>query len=199
MRRDDNKVVGRGLKWWIFAAVCGLLIALESTGDAGRELLRYDRIAIIGEGELWRLFTGHLVHLGWQHLALNLVGLLLMWALFFTDYSPLRWLWILAVSMVFIDAGFLFLDRSLQWYVGFSGVLHGALAAGAVAWWRYETKVMASALTAIVIAKLAWEQYQGALPLLGNMPVIVNAHLYGALGGALAALIANRHFGLQAR
>ena len=37
--------------------VVALLIALG--GDAGRELLRYDRDAI-GSGELWRLISGHL-------------------------------------------------------------------------------------------------------------------------------------------
>jgi hypothetical protein len=47
---------------------------------------------------------------------------------------------------------------------------------------------MALALSAIVFGKLAWEQLHGALPLVGEMPVIVDAHLYGAIGGALAAV-----------
>jgi hypothetical protein len=37
-----------------------------------------------------------------------------------------------------------------------------------------------------VLGKLAWEQLHGALPLAGEMPVIVDAHLYGAIGGAVA-------------
>jgi hypothetical protein len=77
----------------------------------------------------------------------------------------------------------------LEWYVGFSGVLHGALAAGAVAWHRRESALLAWALTAVLAGKLIWEQAVGALPLSGDLPVVVDAHLYGAAGGLLAALV----------
>jgi hypothetical protein len=70
--------------------------------------------------------------------------------------------------------------------VGLSGVLHGALAAGALGWWRQESKPLALGLTAVLLGKLAWEQWHGALPLSGDMPVVVDAHLYGAIGGSLA-------------
>ena len=70
--------------------------------------------------------------------------------------------------------------------MGLSGVLHGALAAGAIGWWRHESRPLALALTAVLVGKLAWEQWHGALPLSGDMPVVVDAHLYGAIGGALA-------------
>jgi hypothetical protein len=39
---------------------------------------------------------------------------------------------------------------------------------------------------------LLWEQWRGALPLSGDLNVIVNAHCYGALGGVLAALLLMR-------
>jgi len=81
------------------------------------------------------------------------------------------------------------LQPQLLWYVGLSGVLHGALAAGGVAWWRYESKPMAALLSAIFFGKLTWEQWQGALRLSGGLPVVVDAHLYGACGGVTAAAI----------
>ena len=93
---------------------------------------------------------------------------------------------ILASSVVIIDLGFVLLEPQLEWYVGLSGVLHGALAAGAIGWWQHESRPLALALTLVLIGKLAWEQWHGALPLSGDMPVVVDAHLYGAIGGALA-------------
>ena len=63
------------------------------------------------------------------------------------------------------------------------------IAAGAVAWWRRESKVLALALTLLLLVKLGWEQSQGALPLSGDMTVIVAAHLYGAIGGTLAGVL----------
>ncbi|MFL6551463.1 MAG: rhombosortase, partial [Povalibacter sp.] len=80
-------------------------------------------------------------------------------------------------------------EPQLQWYVGLSGVLHGALAAGAIAWWQHETRALASALTLVLVGKLCWEQWQGALPLSGDMLVIVDAHLYGAVGGLFAGVV----------
>jgi rhomboid family GlyGly-CTERM serine protease len=170
---------------WLVGLLGAVLVLVWVTGEAGRELLRYERTAVL-QGEYWRLVTGHLVHGSGQHLLLNAVGLGLIAALFPREYSLPGWLLVLGSSVVIIDLGFVFLEPQLQWYVGLSGVLHGALAAGAIGWWRHESKPLALALTAVLIGKLAWEQWHGALPLSGDMPVVVDAHLYGAIGGALA-------------
>jgi rhomboid family GlyGly-CTERM serine protease len=171
---------------WLVGLLAVVLVLLWFTGEAGRDLLRYERTAVL-QGQYWRLLTGHLVHYSGQHLLLNGVGLGLIAGLFPRDYSLRGWLLILASSVVTIDLGFVFLEPQIDWYVGMSGVLHGALAAGAVSWWRHESQPLALALIAVLLGKLAWEQWHGALPFSGDMPVVVAAHLYGALGGALAA------------
>jgi hypothetical protein len=43
-------------------------------------------------------------------------------------------------------------------------------------------------LALFLVAKLCWEQSVGALPFSGSGDVVVDAHLYGVLGGAAAAL-----------
>jgi rhomboid family GlyGly-CTERM serine protease len=179
---QDRRLIG-------FVLFCAFITLLELSGDAGREALRYEREAI-AQGELWRLVTGHLVHLGWQHYALNLMGFALMWALFFPDYSLARWGFILLASAAAIDIGFYFLERDLVWYVGLSGVLHGVMAAGTLAHLR-RREADAWILAPFLVAKLIWEQYSGAMPYSTDSaggPVVVDAHLYGALGAALAAL-----------
>jgi rhomboid family GlyGly-CTERM serine protease len=171
---------------WLVGLLAAVLVLLWLTGEAGREFLRYERTAVL-QGQYWRLLTGHLVHGSGQHLLLNAVGLGLIAALFPREYSLRSWLLVLGSSVVAIDLGFVFLEPQLQWYVGLSGVLHGALAAGAIGWWRHESRPLALALTAVLVGKLAWEQWHGALPLSGDLPVVVDAHLYGAIGGALAS------------
>lgn len=170
---------------WLVGLLAAVLVLLWFTGETGRELLRYERSAVL-QGQYWRLLTGHLVHGSGQHLLLNAVGLGLIAALFPREYSLRAWLLILGSSIATIDLGFVLLEPQLAWYVGLSGVLHGALAAGAIGWWRHESRALALALTAVLVGKLAWEQWHGALPLSGDMPVVVDAHLYGAVGGALA-------------
>lgn len=188
-----------GIPWVLLLLSVSGIIVLAAFGEAAREALRYQRDALLERHQYWRLFTAHLVHGSWQHTWLNLAGLGLIAALFRSTYSVAQWCWIALASGLCIDAGLLLLMPQLQWYVGLSGVLHGLLAAGAVAWWRLEDRRMAAALSAILVGKLFWEQWQGALPLSGDLNVIVNAHLYGAVGGLAVGLAVLKHMPLPAR
>ena len=172
---------------WKGVALCaflaGLLLA-AAVGDAPRALLGYERGAIAA-GEYWRLLTAHLVHFDLRHAALNALGLLLLWALFSRDYRPRHWVAIIAASIAAIDAGLWFLDPAIEWYVGASGWLHGVMAAGTLAHLR-RGDLDGWILAAFLAAKLASEQW-GPLPFAGGAPVIVQAHLFGAIGGLVAA------------
>jgi rhomboid family GlyGly-CTERM serine protease len=174
---------------WLIGALATPMVLLAFSGNATRLVLRYERDAV-SNGDVWRLLTGHLVHGDFRHLLLNLAGMALVAQLFGRDYSPRQWLLVMLASCAAIDIGFVFYEPQLAWYVGFSGVLHGAIAAGVVAWWRYENRALTVTVGLLLMLKLLWEQLRGALPFSGDMPVIVNAHLYGAIGGlAGAALI----------
>jgi rhomboid family GlyGly-CTERM serine protease len=157
-------------------------------GTPLEDALRYERERILN-GELHRLVSAHFLHMSGLHLALNLAGLGLVWWLV-GRYAPLRaWLLIVAASMLAVGLGLLAFAPELAWYVGLSGMLHGLLLAGALLAGRAGLP-----LVALVVIKLGWEQLAGAgtSAWLGG-PVVVDAHLYGAIGGALAAL------GLRAR
>ena len=84
--------------------VCAMLALVEAGGDPVRQALSYDR-AGLANGEWWRALTAHFVHLDAAHAALNSMGVVLMWALFARDYSPLRWLAIYLFSCLCISAG----------------------------------------------------------------------------------------------
>ena len=172
-------------------ALAILFVALllpEAGGEAARVALRYDRAAVAA-GEWWRLATAHIVHLDLEHAVLNALGLVLMWALFARDYAARAWVVIVLTSIVAIDAGFWFRDTSLAWYVGSSGALHGVMAAGTLAH-VLRRDLDGWILAAFVIVKLAFEQSTGALPFAeADASVVVNAHLYGALGGLAGAAV----------
>ena len=175
------------------AIVICVSAVFEAWGAAGRELLRYDRAAIAA-GEAWRLLSGHFVHLGVPHLLMNAAGLGLVWFLFGREFGAVRWIWIVILTVAGISSGFWVLDPQLNWYVGLSGLLHGLLAAGIVGALLRQRRD-AALLAVLVTAKLAWEQIVGPLP--GSEgtaggTVIVNAHLYGTLSGAVAGAIMSR-------
>lgn len=151
------------------------------------EPLRFDRALI--DDEPWRLLTAHVVHLGWMHLALNLAGLGLIWVLFGRRLAPWAWGVGLAVCAMAVGLGLWWRDTDLAWYVGLSGMLHGLLVLGTLAALKAERRTALLVLAGIAL-KLAWEQHSGGdsgtAALVGGA-VIVNAHLYGALGGLLCA------------
>ncbi len=165
-------------------AIIAILLAL--IGQPATELLRYEPEPT----EFWRLISGNLVHLGWSHLILNVLGLALIWGLFWNTFESWAWAVITLVSALAVGGGLLWLNPEIIWYVGLSGVLHGLFVAGALGGIRRGDRREAIMLVAI-IGKLLWEQVYGPMPGTADMaggPVIVDAHLYGAVGGAIAAL-----------
>jgi rhomboid family GlyGly-CTERM serine protease len=164
-----------------------LLLLLAATGDWGRSALQYEREAL-SHYQWWRLLSAHLVHLGWRHAWLNCAGLALLWMLFAREFTPRRWLWIAFLSAASIDAGLWFLRPEVDWYLGASGVLHGTWAAGACAMYR-RGDGFGAALLLLLIIKLVYEQQSGASLFDRDLPLVSVAHLYGALGGLIAALL----------
>ncbi len=174
-------------RWGLLAVLTLVLLVLWVLGEGLTLVLRYDRPALAA-GQLWRVLSAHLVHADLRHLALNLAGLAVVALLFPDEYAAREWFLIGACSASAIAGGLWWLNPEISWYVGLSGVLHGALAAGALGWWFSQPRGPAAALTAILCSKLAWEQVYGALDWSGGMAVIVDAHLYGAAAGLLAAI-----------
>ncbi len=150
--------------------------------------LRFDR-QLIEQWQVWRLISGHFTHLNWVHFMLNMAGLGMV-AILFSRYKSTRyWLDALLFISLVCSVGML-IDNQLDRYVGFSGVLHGLFIIGG-RWEMQRYKVSGIVLLAIIIGKLVWEQMYGALPgsesITGGR-VAINAHLYGAIAGALYLL-----------
>jgi rhomboid family GlyGly-CTERM serine protease len=174
----------RSWGWPIALAV--ICVAFEGLGDDGRTLLRLDRQGL-GQWQLWRLATAHLAHLGISHMSLNLFAFIVLKSLFEGLMRPLEWFWVALLSIVAIDAGLLTLSSDVQWYVGLSGLLHGVAVAGALAF-AIQARVLGRWLLAAILIKIAVEQLVGPLPYSvasSGGPVVVDAHLYGAIGGAI--------------
>ena len=175
----------RGYGMALLAALA-LLLAPEFV-EGARDALSYQRTGI-GQGEYWRLLTGHFVHLDLEHAVLNGLGLVLMWALFARDYPPARWLAIYLGAALAVSAGLWAFNPEIGWYVGASGALHGVMTAGTLAHLR-RGDLDGWILAVFIVLKLAYEQFSGALPFAGSPDTVVDAHLYGAIGGVVLALL----------
>lgn len=192
MSNDRSMLRDACQRWAPVAGLALLAIAGESGGDAARAALRYQRDAVL-DGEWWRLVTGNLVHLGPRHLLLNLVGAALIVVLGGRVLAGRRGLAVATGSLLGVGLGLLVLSPAVSWYVGLSGALHGLLAALAVEHaFDPVTRRWGVAFGAALAAKLTWEQLAGPVPLTAAAaggPVVVVAHLHGAIAGALIALV----------
>ncbi|MBX2836495.1 MAG: rhombosortase [Gammaproteobacteria bacterium] len=147
---------------------------------------RFDQQAI-AKGHWWLLLSGNFVHLGMSHLGMNMAGLVLIVALVWAHFSVWEWALITLVSSITVGLGLYFFDPDVLWYVGFSGSLHGLLIAGCLADLKHYPK-SAGLLLLLTVLKLAYEQWLGPVPgseSVAGGSVVVNSHLYGALGGAV--------------
>jgi rhomboid family GlyGly-CTERM serine protease len=181
--------IHRDATWLTAAGVGLLLVVLWLAGPGALAWLRYERAAVLG-GQFWRLLSAHLVHADAAHLAWNLAGGALVWWLFAGEFTRRGWCLVMLASTAAIDLGFIFLEPQIDWYVGFSGVLHGCMSAGLVSWLRKARDPLTFAVTLVFAAKLVWEHFEGPLPFTSatlSLPVVVQAHSFGAIGGAMAA------------
>lgn len=177
------------LAWplWMVVIVC---VGLAFGGEPVRLALRYSRTGV-ADGEWWLLFTGNFVHLGWMHVALDMSGLVLLWILCGECLHGWRWLFATVAGSWAVGLGLWWAWPNVVWYAGISGVAHTYWAAGAlllIVARRWE----GFALLILLAAKLAWEQASGAgLPTsdaLMHAPVLVTAHLIGAIAGMVVGL-----------
>ncbi len=167
----------------------GLCLALQAGGESAQELFQFQREGL-AQGQLWRLFTGHFIHLGWPHALMNLAALGLLVYLLAEGLEAASLLGLIVASSLAVDAGLWFLQPELEWYVGLSGVLHGLFAGLLLLQWfcRRERYLW---LILLLSVKLGWEGMTGPLPMTADLaggPVVTVAHLYGALGGVLGAI-----------
>ncbi|MGC3984383.1 MAG: rhombosortase [Pseudorhodoferax sp.] len=176
------------------AAAALLMGALQALPEPWRQALRYERGAVL-QGELWRLWTGHLVHLGWAHWALNALGLLVH-ALLADAPPPPRALlrqaaWLaLGISLLFV-----LLLPQLAHYVGLSGVLYGLFL---LALWPGVRRLDPVAIAALctMAAWLGAQLIRGPdrheVALVGG-DIIVQAHVFGLACAALMLAAPRRH------
>lgn len=178
----------RGL--WLAALLAALLLPDWLGGETLREAWSYQRDAV-ANGALWRIVTGQFVHLDALHALANAAGAVLIWALVGQAYTVAGWSFVLSVALASTALGLWWLSPSVDWYVGGSGFLHGLLLAGTVRLVA-DREPLARVVLAIVVVKLGLEQWVGPMTAAAGgdaPPVVIVAHLYGALGGALAGSV----------
>ena len=178
--------------WATALVIAGLAVSFVLT----EILFGHDRARLalethaVMEGQVYRLITGHFAHISRHHTILSIASVLLVGVLLFPVLRPSRLLATIAASLCAISFGWMILQPGGITYVGFSGIVHGLLGAGALLFLRDGPKWLGWALFAGLAVKLGFESLQGPVPGVGEAiagRVSTLSHALGALGGIFIA------------
>lgn len=149
--------------------------------------LAFDRDAI-QNGQIWRIWTGNLVHLNWKHLGMNLVGLWLL-VFIFRPYHTSRVFFISLLLLITGEALCLLFFSTGQYYLGLSSSLYGLYLIYATLALRQKDYFLGLFVLILLPIKVIWEHLNADIKISEtflNAPVATDAHLY-AVG--IASLI----------
>jgi rhomboid family GlyGly-CTERM serine protease len=180
---------------WATALVVALALLVWCLPD-GAEALAYDRAAIL-HGEVWRLWSGHLVHFSGSHLCWDLLATALAGAwIERAGFRGGRWLWVITPPLVSLLM--LLGEPTLARYGGLSAMATACVVfaclgelrqpnANRAVWWTILT---------LVALKVGWEFYTGATIFArfdgATVRAIPLSHAAGAGAAVVVSLIFNR-------
>lgn len=152
----------------------------------------------IHNGEIWRLWTGNLVHSNIYHLGLNLAGLWLFYFLYKEFINSTQLLISLAILMTGVSVGLYVLMPQLEWYAGISGALYGLYLVGAFYALLQHDYLSSLPVLLVIPGKIIWDYLHNSgqqnAELIG-VPVSIESHIYGISSALIIILIlALKHY-----
>lgn len=188
MRTLLQNVFARDKIPWTFLALAGVATLIQAN-PAWREVLLYQRYQI-ADGQIWRIWTGHLVHFGWPHFLAD-TGLFILLGRFLEHDHPRLSRLALGVLPVAIAAGIYCFDTEMLRYAGLSGVNVGLLVFLACkGWQRSWTDWFWPAVLGIHVLEVVLEAFQhhgagGAMVPFDDpsVKVATGAHIVGSVFG----------------
>ncbi len=99
--------------------ITGITVILSSVPSLS-EIFQYDRAAI-SNGEIWRIFTCHFTHCSINHLAWDLIALILLY-IFCNQLKIKQSALCIALSAILIPISIFVLEPELIYYRGLSGI-----------------------------------------------------------------------------
>ncbi|HFC92357.1 MAG TPA: rhombosortase [Leucothrix mucor] len=136
----------------------------------------------IQQGELWRIWTGNLIHSNYTHLGLNLSGFWLFVFIFKELINAIQLMLSLAILISGVGLGLYFLNPELYWYAGLSGALYGLFIVGAFYALVDKDFITGVSIIIVIPVKIIWDHLHNTGQLnadLIGVPVSTDSHIYG--------------------
>lgn len=174
----------------------GACLALLFAPEEVAGWLAFNRQAIL-DGQVWRLWSGHLEHFSVQHALVDISLLFLLGTVAERELGVARVSWALFVGAPAISVGLLILAPEMSYYRGVSGLAMLLAVAGGVALWRSRPKLRfflvlggTFLVLKVLLETIGWSLDMVSFP--KTVRVAWQAHLLGgALGWIMSAPMGN--------
>lgn len=180
------------LSIWVCIGFVSICLFTQLTN--GMEWASLD-IAKTQQGEIWRLITGHLTHLDWEHFSMNMAAIILSIMVFYNDVKTSHWVNSFVFISLFSSLCMCFGYVEYERYVGFSDVIHGWILLGAASI-AYKEPKLAAAIFILLWLKIIEEnldlKFFTSYVMAGN--VAHESHIYGSIGGVIFSLLFIKSF-----
>ncbi len=185
MNSESMRIIRIIKPFYFVLAVSLFCLCVQFLAPESINLLRYQLNNVSG-GEYWRIVTANFCHSNWNHLVLNLTGLILIDYLFQPFISQIQRIALFSfcvVTNVILLHNFI----ELSWYVGLSGALHGYLTGAALLSYSQSRKLAISIIVVVGIKltlEMNWEVNTSTSKLI-EANVVEEAHLSGAISAVI--------------
>ena len=151
----------------------------------------------IQQGEVWRIWTGNLVHSNYYHLGMNLAGFWLFIFIFKDFINTTVLLTVLLLLITGVGVGLYYLSPNIMWYAGISGALYGLFIVGAILALLHKDFITSLPILIVIPVKIIWDHLSGGgqtnADLIG-VPVSTDSHIYGiSTAFVIGAILLLRH------
>lgn len=177
----------------IFFLLASLFLFILQFIQAFITNLAFER-TLIEHQEYWRLVTGGLVHANTPHLILNLIGLFLLLTLYENQIALRVWSVISLLQVFCVNLAIYLMLPSTEFYLGFSGALHGLYSWYSVTEWRRRHSWFPVCVLLILFIKLGVDAISAnsiSTQIIG-MNVHWQSHWIGSITGIVLALLYKR-------
>lgn len=166
-----------------------ILLALPFSLSPDLFQLGYFDQILIGEGQLWRLISGHLSHTSTSHMGWDILAFALA-AGYLERHSKRVLLLSLLGGLITVNGLLLSPWSGVGSYAGLSGLLFAPLFISLLIFALKQPSVNGWLPMLICMGKVIWEQFSGqALLSQSPWPPYPAAHLAGVIGGLLCLII----------
>lgn len=186
-----NTVFASLRQWWVTLLVLTSILLLTMIPESLHQLLEL-RHQEVAQGQWWRVYSCHFIHLSFNHMLLNFAGYAIVTFSFRDEISPSRELLMLFIACTAVGLGIHYLNPDMYSYVGLSGAIYGVLIAFVIIGF-HQTPLIAGGFLGFIALKFVYEAIIGGADpnteaFIGGK-VASDSHLYGALSGLIPGLL----------